>query len=251
VLACSFAALEAQNFSVSLQVLSPVSCYSGDDGSLKAVVLPPGGGSYTYAWSSGHSTDVATGLPAGAYSVTVQNSAGGSAVATAVLNEPALLEAISLTELPLPVNPTGTVEVETSGGTEPYAFQWRNAANIPVANTEDLIEAPAGTYTLNVTDANGCTAVLSPVVLVFTSSAGMLSDEAYRAYPNPVSTVLTLEWPGDETMAVQVFNQQGQLVSAHMLTGPKASLSTADWPSGVYTICLPARQKSIRVLRNN
>ena len=156
-------------------------------------------------------------LSAGAYVVTVQNVSGGTAIATAVLIEPSELVLTALTELPLHVNPSGSVEVETSGGTVPYSYQWVNAANIPVSNSEDLIDAPASIYSLTVTDKNSCTAVLSPVTLLLTSGAQELPDTDIRAFPNPVHQVLTVEIPATENVQVQIFNATGQMIETSMI----------------------------------
>ena len=53
----------------------------------------------------------------------------------------------------------GIIEgVTISGGTEPYEFEWRNAADSLVATTQNLENVVSGVYTLVATDDNGCTA---------------------------------------------------------------------------------------------
>jgi hypothetical protein len=239
-------ALNAQ-ISVVIQVNQNISCHGGSDGSLTAIVSPAGL-SYSYSWSNGGSTATITDLSAGAYVVTVQNAAGGSAIATGIITEPVVLALNALTELPLNVNPTGTVEVETTGGTEPYAFQWVNQANIPFSNEEDLIDAPAGIYTQTATDANGCTAVLTPVTLMMTSATDNVLGVTVRAFPNPVSKDLVLEIPEGENVQIQVFNAMGQLVETRMLQGLRTSISVENWPSGYYSLVSTGISKTVKVL---
>jgi len=66
---------------------------------------------------------------------------------------------------------TGTATVTPSGGTAPYSYAW---SNLP-GNTQTVNNLPAGTYTVTVTDANGCITtqnftVTEPVALVGNSS---------------------------------------------------------------------------------
>jgi large repetitive protein len=113
-----------------------------------------------------------TNLPAATYTVLVRN---GSCInfnaLTAVVNEPATFLAIDnsvLTDITCPLNSTfgitsnGSISINVSGGSLPYAFQWFNAANgNPVSvgsggDTHQINGMPQGSYRVNVTDAGGC-----------------------------------------------------------------------------------------------
>ena len=66
---------------------------------------------------------------------------------------------------------TGTATVTPSGGTAPYSYVW---SNVP-GNTQAVNNLPSGTYTVTVTDANGCITtqnftITQPVALVGNSS---------------------------------------------------------------------------------
>ena len=66
---------------------------------------------------------------------------------------------------------TGSATVTPSGGTAPYSYVW---SNVP-GNTQAVNNLPSGTYTVTVTDANGCITtqnftVTEPVALVGNSS---------------------------------------------------------------------------------
>ncbi|MBL0052471.1 MAG: SprB repeat-containing protein [Bacteroidetes bacterium] len=54
---------------------------------------------------------------------------------------------------------TGAIAINVSGGTQPYTFVWSNGAT-----TQDITNLSALTYTVTVTDSNGCTATLSQLI---------------------------------------------------------------------------------------
>lgn len=138
-------------------VTTPPSCNGYTDGSINQTVTGMSA-PYTFSWSNGATSEDLTGIGAGSYTVTVTDDGGCSVVRTYVLNEPDAL-VVSLDSLdsdfcgPLA---TGAAFINTNGGTPSYGFMWSNSAI-----TEDLTGVNAGTYTLTVTDAHGCTTTLS------------------------------------------------------------------------------------------
>ena len=53
---------------------------------------------------------------------------------------------------------SGSVEAIASGGTPPYTFEWNDFFDVVYGTGTTLDSVPAGTYFLQVTDANGCVA---------------------------------------------------------------------------------------------
>lgn len=120
-----------------------------------------GTGPYTYLWSNGATTQVITGLTAGTYTVTVSDVSGCTSVKTSVLTLPSV-------SLPAPViqnvsckgGSDGSITVAPAGGTPPYSYQWSaGGATAAVAGA-----LSAGVYTCTVSDAGGCTALLTATV---------------------------------------------------------------------------------------
>lgn len=240
-----YSSLNAQ-FSVTIQLDQPIHCYGGSDAVLSAVVNPAGS-TYSFSWSNGATSSSVSDLPAGAYSVTVQNAAGGIAIATTIVSEPEALTLTPVTQLPVLADPTASVEVETSGGVTPYAFQWENEQQQPVSNEEDLHNATAGTYTLSATDANGCTAVLSPVELLQTTATKDLTQEAPDIFPNPATTTLSVTPPPGKNPQLMVFNAAGALFYSEYLKG-NTVLDLQNWPSGLYILYFPELNERRQVL---
>ena len=130
------------------------SCNGGSDGTAIAGVT--GGTSpYTYAWTpSGGTSDTATNLSAGIYTITVTDGAGCVATATVTITEPA---AITIAETITDANCgkfDGSISTVVSGGTGPYTYLWTPGGE----TTSGISNLGGGSYGVTVTDANGCTA---------------------------------------------------------------------------------------------
>lgn len=118
---------------------------------------------YRYTWSGPvdpGNTATGNNLPAGTYTIAVADANGCSVTRNFTLTDPPVL-ALSLAQrrnLTCNGSTDGTLAFTATGGTAPYAYAWtgpRNPGN--VASSSSLV---AGTYTLRVTDANGCVVTL-------------------------------------------------------------------------------------------
>ncbi|MBL7925958.1 MAG: T9SS type A sorting domain-containing protein [Bacteroidia bacterium] len=136
-----------------------VSCFGGNNGT--ASVLAGGGVSpYTYAWSNGSTDASITGLTANTYTVTVTDANGCTVTCAYVVTEPsAVVAACSGTNVDCFGNSTGSASVLASGGTASYTYLWSTSAS-----TSTITGLAANTYTVTVTDGNGCTASCNYVV---------------------------------------------------------------------------------------
>ncbi|MEZ4893194.1 MAG: SprB repeat-containing protein, partial [Saprospiraceae bacterium] len=135
-----------------------VSCYGGSDGSIDLSVS--GGTSpYSYNWSNGATTQDISNLSAGTYTVTVTDNHGCTKSTSATITEPSELS-LSKTVVDATCGlSNGSIDLTVSGGTNPYSYAWSNGAT-----TQDVSNLLAGTYTVTVTDNNGCTKSLTATV---------------------------------------------------------------------------------------
>lgn len=132
--------------------MTSVSCHSGNDGSAQAAGIG-GTAPYSYLWSNGSTSTINSGLSAGSYSVTVIDFNGCSVSNSIVVTEPAVLQ-LDITGVNVNCHGQSTASASSSvnGGSTPYSYLWSNGAT-----TSSVSGLTAGTYSLTVTDANGCT----------------------------------------------------------------------------------------------
>jgi uncharacterized repeat protein (TIGR01451 family) len=135
------------------------SCFGSADGT--ATVMGSGGTpGYTYLWSNGQTTAIATGLVAGTYSVTVRdiNLCSGQAIVTII--QPDAINIVSfVTNVSCNGEADGAINLNVSGGTSPYTYNW--GGGITTQNRTGLL---AGTYPVTVTDINSCTSTASVMI---------------------------------------------------------------------------------------
>lgn len=125
---------------------------NGDDSGSATAVVAGGTAPYTYAWSNGSSTQTLDNLAAGSYTVTITDVNECSATAMATITEPDTLQlSLTVNNIVCTSEQIGTITAVVAGGTMPYTYAWSNGET-----TETIANLPAGSYTVTVTDANGC-----------------------------------------------------------------------------------------------
>ncbi|HEV7237369.1 MAG TPA: PKD domain-containing protein, partial [Ktedonobacteraceae bacterium] len=159
-------------------------CYLGSDGSA-SVTLVGGVSPFTYSWSPasvvGQNTSFIKGLSVGTYTCYVTDSAGCRNFLPVTITQPAPLN-VSTGPVPALCIGQGTLlPSKATGGTMPYTYSW-SLGGQPV--TPPVSPVVTTTYTLQVTDANGCagspqnlTVVVNPPLEVLASGAASICSK--------------------------------------------------------------------------
>ncbi|HAD13041.1 MAG TPA: hypothetical protein DCF33_11470 [Saprospirales bacterium] len=130
-----------------------VTCHGANNGT--ATATPSNGWApYTFLWNTGATTQTITNLAPGNYSVTVVDIDLASATGSITITGPTPVGVTVFGQSQICGNaPDGFAAVTPNGGTPPYTYLWSNGGVTPQINN-----LAAGTFTVTVTDVNGCTA---------------------------------------------------------------------------------------------
>ncbi|OAV43828.1 SprB repeat-containing protein [Lewinella sp. 4G2] len=148
---------EPSAIEVSIAAQQPTLCNGSSDGSA-TLAIDGGTAGYTVAWSDGGTGQSRDDLSAGTYATTITDANGCTAEFSDIeILEPAALEVAVVNEMPASCdgNNDGAIDLTTSGGTPDYVYNWSDGGTGSSRN-----DLAAGTYSVTVTDANACTAVL-------------------------------------------------------------------------------------------
>jgi len=127
------------------------SCSNPCGGSATANVVSPSGCTYFYLWSNSQTTQTATGLCAGTYTVSIKNQLCSDTSLIVTINSNGSLTLNSTSTSASCGNNNGSATVTATGGTNPLTYSWSNGQT-----TSTATGLSAGTYTATVTDGIGC-----------------------------------------------------------------------------------------------
>ncbi len=199
-----------------------VSCAGGADGTATATMTPElGTVSYTWNDVNNQTTQTATGLTAGSYTCTMTSSAGCTVTTTVNVTEIPGVTAAIINQQNVTCNSgnDGILEMQASSGTAPYSYSWDNSSS-----TSNLAnDLSAGAHTLTVTDALGCTTIVTgtltepaPLTITSVTPSTMICPEdsiALSVTGSGGSSAYTYSWTQNSTP-----NGFGQNITVDPLT---------------------------------
>jgi hypothetical protein len=210
-----------------------VSCAGANTGS--AMTTATGGvPGYSYLWSNGQMTNQLMNAPAGMYTVSVTDANGCVLTNTITLTEPATAVSATVTD-----NGNGTATANVSGGVAPYTYMWDPSTGNQTTMMATGLTA-GNVYYVVVTDANGCSQVVSFQAIALDVSA-IDNISTLNMFPNPTSgnVFVDLNLEAQSDVQIQITTVTGQTVMTqqfNQVQSSKFELETTELPTGVYMV---------------
>ena len=232
---------------------TPITC-NGDGNGIVAASASGGTGAYLYSIDNVNFSAGSTfgNLLPGIYTVYVEDENGCTSSSMAQVTEPApLVLAGVVTDDDGTGN--GAIDVTVAGGTTGYSFSW-TGPNGFTATTQSIANIDGGTYTLTVTDANGCTN--SQTFDVVTGVDELVAGLDLAVFPNPTTGQFTLVLEGltGEALSWDLRDVTGRSVASEIVgsrTGEvRIPMDLTGAASGVYLLNVQsgATRTTVRVL---
>ncbi|MFT5056482.1 MAG: hypothetical protein ACI80H_001197, partial [Pseudoalteromonas distincta] len=112
-------------------------------------------------------------------------------------------------------------------------------------STASISVSDTGTYSVTVTDANGCTAS-DDIRVPSTASIAYLDNIKFSVYPNPASSKLIIIKEGDMSNCIAALvDAQGKVITTQKLNAVSSQIDVSVLPSGLYKLILYSDTKSL------
>lgn len=193
---------EPSELVIDLSQKTPPLCHNASTGKL-AVKVSGGVAPYTYQWDAPGQTNIGNsalleGVTAGAYTLTITDANGCAKSANYILNNPIALSLQLVQSASKDPNCNkgcdGVLRVQGQGGTAPYTYRWSNGQT-----DDEATGLCAGSHTVTITDANGCSLSASyelfepaPIALNLPTTVTLCPGQVYTA--NAGNAGASYEW---------------------------------------------------------
>jgi hypothetical protein len=159
---------------INTNLMSPL-CHNSSNGSID-ITVSGGTSPYQYYWSNGQITEDLIGLISGGYDLQITDAMGCNSFEAYLLTAPSLLETGISTVQPTCSASDGSIQAIITGGSLPYSILWD--VNAGSQTTMIATGLSAGNYDALVTDANGCTVIVTGVLSNLTPEISLVNTVA-------------------------------------------------------------------------
>ncbi len=196
-----------------------VNCSGSCDATLNATVTG-GTAPYTLLWNTGATSDSLSGMCEGTYSVTVTDANGCTAIDSFEVTAPNPIMVTVHIYNPLCYGENGYITLDVLGGTQPYTYSWNTGAS-----QDSISVTESGTYSVTITDANGCFVVEDSINITIPSQLQI----QVSAQNNPNCN-------GSSDGAIAITVSGGTEPYTYAWNNGNTSPENSNLPAGIYSV---------------
>jgi len=192
--------------------------------------IPP----FTYSWSSGGNKQIERNLAPGTYSVTVTDASNCHVESDVSIVEPnPIIVTVDSIINETANNKNGAIYITVTGGSgQIYNYAWSDESNTVISEVEDPTDLSAGTFTVTVTDSQGCSVTNT---IVATALNDITFDKLISLVPNPTNgrILLTLNLNEYHEVQIAMYDSQGKQMMA--MPQKKIQFESLEWDLSKYS----------------
>ncbi|NQV53659.1 MAG: SprB repeat-containing protein [Flavobacteriales bacterium] len=186
----------------------------GDSNGSASVIIAGGIAPYQLLWFDGSTADSIGGLSSGSYSLTILDSNACELVDSAVIGHLHDAPVIPLDDTTI-LCQGDTISLEAGSGASNYAWSTGDSS-------ASILVDSAGTFSVLVTSAFGCTSEATTIVVEDPCIGGLasISETTLTLFPNPTrdKVIVEVRDAGFDLTGMQLYNATGQIVWDHATT---------------------------------
>lgn len=222
--------VELKNYdSVSVAIMvKDVNCFGEKNGNIELQLLS-GTEPVNYLWSNSQTTRDIDNLAAGVYTLYILDQNGCRLEQTVKVGSPDLL----LAELVLKPSSgsNGSAKLNVTGGKAPYVILWSTGET-----SEEISMLAPGSYSVSVTDANGCNRIDSFVIERSVGTFNPLKEDIFVGF-NAGQNFLMVTSKEANLSQIELFDLSGKsIIQYNLSTAKQGLLPVGKIPPGIYLV---------------
>ena len=213
-------------------------CFGELSGSIN-VDVQSGQEPFTFTWNDGSSGDPLTNIAAGEYTVTLTDNSGCTDEATFNVLQPDSI-GVSFTKSNSTTGTScdGDISITATGGAGGFIYSWSHDATLTTADAQNLCP---GTYSISITDIEGCQ-VVQEINISEITGVNEVDKNSFSIYPNPTSGRVFLNGNWQSINNVRLVDISGRSVKTWK-TLESNELSMEEIDNGRYILVLESDTK--------
>ncbi len=222
-------------------------CFEDGSGSIQVNFTAGNSTGATYNIGSGaQSSGLFQNLTQGSYTIEVVDGDLCTSYVSVVLAGPSALSTSTASVTPENSGNDGAININVSGGTPTYTYSW-SGPNGFTATSQNISGLVGGTYSVTITDANGCSSTISSIVVQSNVGIEELANGEFIVFPNPSTGLFNVELIGqaNEEFTVSVVDIAGRVVYQEVTGESAFTIDLTNAAAGSYTVAIQTLQHTM------